>query len=118
MAINLGVSHAKFPYRIKYYDHAYVDDDTKLIEGETVKGLFYARKHTSVVTISYVTQAGIKLQKKEISLYTEDKIKNLEVDDFIIFEKEKWLVQSIDEAPISDTKDKSNFSGYIIKLRA
>ena len=115
MSLNLKISHARFPYKIKYYSHEYIENDTALLPLDKVKGVFFARKISNVVKTSYVNQAGMKSIKETLTLYTEDFINNLVNDDFLIFQNKKWLITKIEQTDLSDLKQ---WRGYEIQIRS
>lgn len=117
MAVNRNATHTSLNVRVKYYDHAYIDNDTSLIPTLKVKGIFYARKQTNVKNEVYITQAGQKTTQQRMTLYTDDLVKDLEPDDFILFNGEKWIVQATEEVIQSKFRGKKAWSGTDIYLR-
>lgn len=118
MAFNPNTTHSSLNLRVKYYGHKYKDNDTKLLTDDKVKGLFYARKHANTTTDNYITQTGIKTVKKEMTLYTDDFIHDLEQDDFVVLENRKWIVTKQEEVIIAGFRGKRNWQGVIITLRS
>lgn len=116
MAININASRSGTPLRIKFYDHALYDSFTKLMETKKVKGVFYARKHSNKTTTNYITQTGIKAERVEMILYTNDDVSNLKQDDFIVINNEKWLVMKQEEITNPKTSKKATF-GTLIYIR-
>lgn len=118
MGINVYTSHANTPYRIRYFDHKYINDDTALTDTKKVKGVFYARKHGNTRQASYITSAGIKTIKTEMQLYTNDHIENLKIDNFIYFEGKKWLVHSIEDVERVKHRGVISWQDKIITVRS
>lgn len=117
MAINTNSTHVSTTMRLKYYDHAYKDNDMSLIPTLKVKGIFYARKQTNSRKENYMTQAGQKTVKSEMQLYTDDLVSDIQPDDFIIYNRERWLVVSTEEVIQTKFRGKRAWSGTIINLR-
>lgn len=116
MAINKNISHRNLSIRVKYFDHAYEQDNSVLTDNNKIKGVFYAQIHSNITSYNYVTQSGIKSVKKEMSLYTEDFVTNLVADDFVLFNGERWLVTRVEQVPLKHQKARL-ISGYIIYMR-
>lgn len=117
MGVNINVSHADFPFRAKYYDHAYSDDDTALESTLKIKGIIYVKKLSSEKKSNYVTRDGNKVIKHELTVYTEDFCDDLLNDDFLIIGRDKWIVKHIEEQDLSSNKSRSVFKGTTISLR-
>lgn len=106
MAININAPTRAGSIRIKYYDHKYLNEDTKLIPTLKVKGLFRGIRQPNAKKENYITSSGHKTKRETMILYTQDHVKDLEPDDFIIYKNEKWLVFLIDEV------DRSGYSSF------
>lgn len=117
MAINVNTTHASLNLRIKFYSHEYYDNFTKLVETAYVKGIFYARKQGNTVKTNYVTQTGIKTERVEMTLYTDDYVGNLKQDDFILYNNEKWIVMKQEEVIVSRFRGKRNWQGTLVYVR-
>jgi len=117
MAVNTSVSHADTPYRVKYYDHTYSSTDTALNPSLKVKGVIYVKKITGETRSNYVTRDGNKIIKSELTIYTRDFCNDLMNDDFLILERNKWIVVNVDTQDLTENKNHSIFKATTIKLR-
>lgn len=117
MAINVYTSHVNTPIRVKYFAHKHFNNDTALKETKNVKGVFYARKHGTTETSSYITAAGAKAIMTKMQLYTDDFIDDLEIDDFVVFKGKKLLVVAIEDADRVRHRGKVSWQGSIITVR-
>lgn len=117
MAINLSVSHADTPYRVKYYAHKYFSDSTALKSTDKVKGLFYAKKMDGATKTSYMTRDNAKVKKVELTIFTRDFVDDLEQDDFLLFAGEKWIIKTIVSEDLTDHKSNNIFQGTTIQIR-
>lgn len=117
MAINRQTTHTSTGLRLKYYDHQYQDTDTSLIPTLTIKGLFYGRKQTNIKKENYITQAGQKTTKENMVIYTDDIIDDLTIDDFILYNNNKWIVEGVEEVVQTKFRGRKAWSGKNIYLR-
>ena len=86
--------------RNKYYKGT-VTANNKLTRSTTVLGIFYSRDVEPIRMFSEINN-GFKHTKKTAKLVTRDYIPNLEIDDYVHYNNEYWLVDSIDVADIAD----------------
>lgn len=103
--------------RNKYYKGT-VTTNNKLTRSKNAIGVFYSSDYEPIRFMNEVVN-GVKHSKKTVKLITNDYISNLEVDDFVYYSGEYWLVESIEVADIRDNaKPFTRHSNqYIIGLR-
>lgn len=114
MGINFNQSRSDKFNRNKWYQRQYVDN-MKLIPGTVANGVFYstdkipAQKQTVAV-------GNIKKTITTVTIETTDTIDNIEVDDYVLYGGELWLVDNIianDENPAKEFSKRPSFTTEI-----
>ena len=103
--------------RNKYYKGT-LTNGNKLTRATAIQGVFYSRDYEPIRMFNEVVNR-VKHTKKTVKLITNDYIPNLEIDDYVYYNSEYWLVDSIEIADIKDNAKpfKRRSNQYIIGLR-
>lgn len=86
--------------RCKYYKGEYTDNN-KLSRAEECEGVFYSTDYEPIKINNYVNN-GVKHKDYTVKLITNDYIPDIEIDDYVLYNEEYWLVTDIQ---VSDIKD-------------
>jgi len=92
--------YAQIGDRVKYYKAEYVNQN-KLTQDAECQGVFYSTDHEPLSVISEWLN-GTQHKTKRIKLKTIDFVTDLEVDDFVLYNDELWLVESLEIADIEN----------------
>lgn len=86
--------------RNKYYKAEYVNQN-KLTQDAECKGVFYSRDFEPIKQdVNWV--GAVQNKVKRVRLETNDYIPDLETDDFVLYNGELWLVETLETSDIID----------------
>lgn len=103
--------------RNKYYK-GIVTNNNKLTRDVEIQGVFYSKDYEPISKMSEVVN-GVKHTKVTVKLLTNDYIPDLDIDYYVFYNNEYWLVESIVANDVTDNaKPYSRHSNqYIIGLK-
>jgi hypothetical protein len=87
--------------RNKWYKREYVNN-MKLIQGAAVSGVFYSTDKDAI-SIQTIFVGNIKKTTYTITIITHDNVAEMEMDDYVLYNNELWLVDNI----LSDDDNKA-----------
>ena len=114
MGIDLNTSRFDKPKRCKLFKRLYKNEDNNTTETENIKleanlsvsGIFYAKDKDTFVTQT-ISMGNIKKTQTIGSIITEDRVDNIEVDDFVLYGGSMFIVDNI---VINDSNTNKEFS--------
>lgn len=111
------IRYAQLGDRNKYYKAQYVNQN-KLTQNAVCQGVFYSTDNEPM-NITSENFNGVSHKTKRIKIETIDYIPDLEIDDFVLYNNEIWLVESLDIADLVDNAKafKSHPNKTIIGLK-
>lgn len=101
--------------RNKYYSRQYVDN-MKLQKDATALGVFYSTDKVSLQEQT-LSVGNIKKTQYTITLETTDSVSNMSVDDYVLYNGELWLVESIIAHDHNDAKEFSARPSFTTEIR-
>lgn len=114
MGIDLMQPRSKNFNRNKYYSREYVEN-MKLQKNATALGVFYS---TDKIPLQQQTLSigNIKKTQYTITLETTDTINELKVDDYVLYNGELWLVESIIANDHNEAKEFSGRPSFVTEI--
>lgn len=117
MGIDLSITRNDFFDRNQYFKRQYVDN-MKLVSGAVSQGVFYS-KDAIPLEKQTIVMGSVKKTAYIITIETHDVVEDLDVDDFVLYSGELWIVDNIvasDENPAKEFSKRPAFK-TTIRLR-
>lgn len=111
MAIDIRQSHVGTHDRNKYYKGIYVDD-MKLVKDAVAQGVFYSYD-VAPMNVKTVTLGSAMIKQYLVTIETNDTVSDLEVDDYVLYGGDLWIVETI--TADDETKNKEFNSRPVFK---
>ena len=94
------------------------DDSNKLTRADECQGVFYSTDYEPII-ITGETIDNVKHTRKTVKLLTNDYIPTMSIDDYVLYNDEYWLVDSITVADLTDNAKpyKRHSNQYILGLK-
>ena len=94
------IRYAQSGDRNKYYKAEYVNQN-KLTQNAECEGVFYSVDYEPIKhTVEWIN--GTQYKAKRVKIVTKDYITNLELDDYVLYNGEYWLVDGLEIEDIED----------------
>ena len=103
--------------RNKYYKGEYTNKN-KLTRATECEGVFYSMDYESISKSNEMIN-GVKHIRKTVKLSTKDFIPDLDVDYFVLYNAEYWIVESVVAEDVSDSAKpyERHSNSYIVSLK-
>jgi hypothetical protein len=124
MGIDLNTSRSNKPKRCKLYKRVYQDKggnttttkNAKLIPNTASYGIFYATDKDTFITQT-ISMGNIKKTQTVGTIITEDRVDNIEVDDFVEYAGSTYIVDNIIIADSNTNKEFSSRPTQVTEIR-
>lgn len=115
MAIDFNQSRKKNFDRNKWYSRQYVNN-MKLEQNATSNGVFYSTDKVAQQSQT-IAVGNIKKTVFTLTIETTDTIDGMKVDDYVLYNGDLWLVESIVADDYNSAKEFSKRAGFITEIR-
>ena len=115
MAIDIRTSRSGKSNRNKYYKKEFVEN-MKLVKDAKAQGVFYSNDEAPFNSVA-ISSGNIMRRQTTGTLVTEDIVDDLEVNDYVFYDGNLYLVVGIDVEDNDNQKWFSNFPSKITKIK-